>query len=301
MTLLELYESITLDGIKDWVAEGKEETVHLDFKLVRNPSMSRDDRKNLAVALSGFANSEGGIIVWGVNARKNSDGIDCAQNIDPITNVSLFMAKLNEFSSEVSPSARGVRHKKYFVEEDAGIAITYIPESDSGPHMAKASVDRYMKRSGDSFLKMEHFEVADMFGRRKRPKLEPELFEHGRHWRDNGTLYRLRINNVGRASAVAPYVSVQFDAGVVGNYEYGIDGNGHKGLQVLKTADPLQKIYGGNTDLVIHPSAFVDVDALPILDSAIQRTKSGEDIIIKIMVASMDMQMAIKEFHLNQL
>ena len=38
--------------------------------------------------------------------------------------------------------------------------------------MAKLGENRYYKRSGDSFYQMEHFDLEDMFGRRRKPKLK---------------------------------------------------------------------------------------------------------------------------------
>jgi hypothetical protein len=86
----------------------------------------------------------------------------------------MFISKLNEFTgSFVSPIVDGVVHRGVETADDTGFAITLIPASSSGPHMAKAGEDRYYKRSGDSFYKMEHFDLEDMFGRRAQPKLVP--------------------------------------------------------------------------------------------------------------------------------
>ncbi len=38
--------------------------------------------------------------------------------------------------------------------------------------MAKLGEDRYYKRNGQQFLKMEHFDLEDMFGRRQKPDLK---------------------------------------------------------------------------------------------------------------------------------
>ena len=50
------------------VHPAREENLYLDFKKAadgKGPA-TKPDRKNLSKALSGFANSEGGVIVWGV-------------------------------------------------------------------------------------------------------------------------------------------------------------------------------------------------------------------------------------------
>ena len=126
--------------------------------------MSRNDRKNLAKAVSGFANSDGGIIVWGIDARRNANGIDCASGKSEIQNVDLLLIKLNEHTGQaVSPFPDGVMHKPIKTGSSSGFVITLVPASSRGPHMAKLEEDRYYKRSGDSFYRMEHFDLEDMF------------------------------------------------------------------------------------------------------------------------------------------
>src|SRR5208282_5504396 len=97
---------------------------------------------NLAKAVSGFANSDGGIVIWGVDTRRNTEGIDCAVAAPGLLDVARFVNKLNEYTRTVtSPSVTGVEHRA--IMEAPGFAITLVPASDSGFHMAKLGEDRY--------------------------------------------------------------------------------------------------------------------------------------------------------------
>jgi predicted HTH transcriptional regulator len=173
MNLSETFDRLGANEIAEFIQLSQEEHLHLDFKTVNSANLrSSDDKRNLAKCLSGFANSSGGIIVWGIDARKNAQGIDCASATVEIAPVRLFVARLNELTGEAaSPIVEGVRHKSIAVTRDSGFAATLVPEGDSGPHMAKLGEDRYYKRSGDSFYRMEHFDLEDMFGRRQKPRL----------------------------------------------------------------------------------------------------------------------------------
>lgn len=173
MTILDLFETLTRDDIDQFVHEGREENLHFEFKITKGASLkSEDDKRNLARAISGFANSGGGLVIWGIDGRKGTDGIDRAQRVVPIDPVKQFVARLNELTGEsVSPAVPGVQHRAVPLDGTSGVAVTYVPESDFGPHMAKAGDDRYYKRSGDSFYRMEHYDLADMFGRRAHPVL----------------------------------------------------------------------------------------------------------------------------------
>src|SRR4051812_30057997 len=112
MTLEETYENLGLEQIEAYLRERQQEHLHLDFKAVNNPGLDRNDRKNLARCISGFANSAGGIIVWGIDARKNDDGVDCAGDRKEIPSIDLFVSKLNEYTGQaVLPLVDGIRHK----------------------------------------------------------------------------------------------------------------------------------------------------------------------------------------------
>jgi predicted HTH transcriptional regulator len=81
MNLAETFDQLTIDDINEAIRLEQEEHLQLEFKTVANAELQGgNDKKNLAKCLSGFANSGGGIIVWGVDARKNAQGVDCASS-----------------------------------------------------------------------------------------------------------------------------------------------------------------------------------------------------------------------------
>jgi predicted HTH transcriptional regulator len=83
MSLWDWYNSIELSDVYQFISNQQEENIFLEFKTVSSENLSdRGDRKNLAKALSGFANSSRGLIVWGVDARKNLSDIDCASRYE---------------------------------------------------------------------------------------------------------------------------------------------------------------------------------------------------------------------------
>lgn len=174
MSLLDDFNSMNIDTINRFVEDRQEEHLQLDFKRLNKPDLKdKDDKENFAKAISGFANSMGGIIVWGIDCRKSKENqIDCVQGLLPIENIKLAHSRFHDLTSQVvSPTVDGVQHKIIEYSDNTGFIVTLIPESASGPHMAKSGEDRYYKRSGSSFMRMEHFEIQDMFGRRARPNL----------------------------------------------------------------------------------------------------------------------------------
>lgn len=216
----ELYEAIDLPLLERWVAEQQQEDLRLDFKIVAGGStLNKDDRRNLTEAVSGFANADGGLIVWGIDARKNADNVDAACALKPVASAAAVLSQLREHPGQVtSPVVDGVEHRLIEgAEAGTGYLLTFIPTSDRGPHMA--SDKRYYKRNGASFLKMEHFDVADMFGRRQRPDVRlvlgytKEADSTGDHHK-----YRLmaKLRNHGRARAREFKVIISMPADVMG-------------------------------------------------------------------------------------
>lgn len=93
-----------------------------------------------------------------------------------LTKPKLVLSRLTELTSQAcSPHPIGVDHRVINSRTGHAYVATYVPESDGGPYMARLGEDRYFVRSGGSFLRMEHFQVADMFGRRARPVLKVDL------------------------------------------------------------------------------------------------------------------------------
>jgi hypothetical protein len=284
------FQTANLATLEELINDSQQENLFMDFKTISKSEFSRDDRKTLAKALSGFSNSSGGLIVWGVDARKNEDGVDCAVAKKEIDQLALFMSKLEQLTGELAnPIVDNVNHKAIKSTNDKGFAITLIPESYVGPHMAKGGEDRYYKRSGDSFYRMEHFDLEDMFGRRKKPVLQltTKIAKTGSAGVESWLSVILGIKNVGRGSAKAPYLSVTISHPYSINNKYGIDGNGNFGLDVLKKSHGTdENIYGGTANFVLHPGTHVDVTAINL--KIIPRSQEIPDIEIKYKITAED-------------
>lgn len=268
MAALKIYESLSIESLEKFVEIQQEEHLHLDFKTLRDSKLSGDDRRNFAKAVSGFSNSDGGVIIWGVDARKSAAGVDCARALKPIESLASLISGLNDFTGEaVSPTVDGIIHKKIPQDGDKGFAATLVPASDAGPYMARGRENRYYKRSGDSFYQMEHYDIADMFGKRRRPTLEiASRVARGTITSSGGVKkYQIRItlgiSNTGRGSAVAPFIAISPQSPYKLDQD-GIDGNGNHGLARLLSAERTWIKFGGLAHVVIHPGTTLDVTTI---------------------------------------
>jgi Putative DNA-binding domain len=174
--LAQLYRGISsATDVQQMADDKRPEDLYLEFKEKRDRSDDRlhdDDRQGFAEALSGFANSDGGVLLFGMATKKHGGSIDKADKVKPIANAEQFCGRLKSYVlSATSPPVDGVTLG--FIPSDGadGYVKCLVPPSDRPPHMVMRE-HLYYRRSVDSFRVMEHFELEDMFGRRPRPVLE---------------------------------------------------------------------------------------------------------------------------------
>lgn len=173
----ELFDRVVANGedaIDEFIATRSAEELFLDFKRSSDDGNSRKltdiDRNNLAKAISGFGNSSGGIVIWGVDCSKAGDGADVARAKIPISNIQRFLGNLQGAVSGCTiPPHNKVEHRSIAINgTDSGYAVTYIPASDNTPHQVVGKLQYYI-RAGSDFVPTPHQVLAGMFGRRPQP------------------------------------------------------------------------------------------------------------------------------------
>lgn len=197
------------EGLTTWVDNHEPESLHLDFKIKSHhaPHFDDGDRSQLAVALSAFANTEGGVLVYGVSTSKEpKHEPDRAQRVVPVLGLGRFHRTAEEqIHTLTDPPVPGVRITSVAAPEaaDSGVLAVYVPSSDGGPHRvlraAEKCVDRYYMRTATSSVVMPHAMLAALFNRRTPPKLEL-VARIARHGNDRLDIH-LFLRNRGRGAA----------------------------------------------------------------------------------------------------
>ena len=175
-----LYQRLVGGGepvIDELIQARESEAYFLDFKRSSDngggPKLHTTDRKNLAKAISGFGNSEGGVIVWGVDCSETAGQGDVAQAKFPLHDATGFRARLEGIVSECTvPGHERVVSHAITSSATQGYVVTYIPKSVHAPHQAVPDL-RYFMRSGSAFVRVPHGLLEGMFGRRPQPRVFP--------------------------------------------------------------------------------------------------------------------------------
>jgi hypothetical protein len=186
----------------------------LDFKLFVNDN---DVKETWSTVLSGFANTGGGVLVWGIDARKGPDGIDAACAAVPIAEPSKLVSRLKELHRVATdPPTIGVEIREFLdAGSSEGFVVCHVPESKSKPHRAEHVKNKpYYIRAGDSFTVAPPPLLRSLFYPKTSAKLRVSVVPCWDEW--DGVRFApfprlkfsLEIENDGTATARDVFVTV---------------------------------------------------------------------------------------------
>lgn len=135
------------------ISDGESENYHLECKEINQPNMGRDLQNTLARVLSGFSNTEGGILLLGVDTTKHGDGRDIISQLTPIGNCDGFnKIIMNKIPTLTSPPIFNTESKtiKKRKNDTRGIIIIYIRKTIGDPVMSLID-NHFHFRTGDEF------------------------------------------------------------------------------------------------------------------------------------------------------
>ena len=173
------------DLLEEWKAQAEPESMHLEFKkgAWQGDDARADDRKNLARTMSGFGNTEGGVLIFGVSTTTGKP--DRFEDIEPISRVHEYAESLRKFMRDLTtPTIPGadIVALEDPADKTRGVAVAYVPFNDAGPgpYRATGSIaaevkDRYYIRIANGTDVMSHQHLADRFGHTAPPQLELQV------------------------------------------------------------------------------------------------------------------------------
>jgi len=165
-----------LGAINAFILSRSSEELFLDFKRSsdcgKGNRLSQNDRNNLAKAISGFGNSEGGVLVWGVDCSQNPQEGDVAKALVPIEKVYRFKSWIEGAISGCTIPPHSKVQNIAIVDESEidGFLITLIPKSINAPHQMLPNRQYYI-RAGSDFVPTLHDVLSGLFGRRPQPQV----------------------------------------------------------------------------------------------------------------------------------
>lgn len=204
-------------ALDELIADREPESLFLDFK--RSPSdgaarqLAPEDNRNLSRAISGFANSSGGVIVWGVDCRRdNATGNEIAAK-HPLIDASGFNTKLQGAISRTTvPAHPGVQMFSFDEPQrtPAGYVAVLVPQSTFGP-IRSVVTNHYHLRTGSDFGIVPHDVLAGMFGRAPQPSVDLNVISYPARLESRPGHFTVSFGlvavNLGAVMAERPYLS----------------------------------------------------------------------------------------------
>ncbi len=210
---------------------------------------ARDDKLKAiwSESLSAFANSGGGVLIWGINApQRNATATSLAQNADALG------SRLRDLLiNAIEPPVLGVDIRAVARPSGmAGFVVCHIPASDFAPHCGSWALGGYYLRGQDSNVRMRPEVLRRMFYPQTSPRLVPVIrltVERGDN-RCTHTAMRVELRNDGSGSAKSTYLDVKVRGASV--FRRHVNDNVWKsryhfddsGLECLKTIHPTETV-----------------------------------------------------------
>lgn len=160
-------DNYTIEDLKALIDLGTEESTYLDYKAAGALDKTDAKKKEISKDVAAFANSDGGIIIYGMEEKGHKpiafsyiDGnIFTKEWLEQVIS-STISKRINNI--KIFP----IRNNNKLTES---IYVVKIPRSYDAPHMSKDNC--YYKRFNFQSVKMEEYEVRDLFNRHNTPNL----------------------------------------------------------------------------------------------------------------------------------
>jgi hypothetical protein len=195
------YRSEDLEAL---ITNEVEENIHLDYKAAG--ALDRDDRKRTEITkdVSAFANSDGGIIVYGISEEDHRP-----KELSYIDGRVYTKEWLENVIQLVQPRIDGVNiYPVRFGDVEKTVYVVKVPRSANAPHMAKDK--RYYKRFNFKSEPMEDYEVKDLYNRASVPKLKIVACLFSPEEDDDTVVYSLKAAIVNNGNQVCESYKLNF-------------------------------------------------------------------------------------------
>jgi hypothetical protein len=173
-------EDYTIEDIQALITDQVEESIYLDFKEAGALNKVEKKRTDISKDVASFANSAGGIIVYGLKEENHIAS-------------ELSFLDGNEFTKEWleqvirSSIQRNITDVMiYPVRQDGDmrktVYVVKIPESANAPHLSRDN--RFYKRYNFMSVPMEEYEVRQTYGRKQNTKLSIARWYLSNKWQE---------------------------------------------------------------------------------------------------------------------
>jgi Predicted transcriptional regulator containing an HTH domain and an uncharacterized domain shared with the mammalian protein Schlafen len=184
------------ERLQQLIRDTVEESLALEYKSAGALGKSDAKKAEIVKDVSAFANSSGGVLIYGIAEFSGREHRHRPEKIDPINRQEFPKEWLEQIIQSIQPRIEGVVIEPVNVHGTSICYVVSIPQSYTA-HQARDHV--YYRRHNFNVIPMEDYEVRDVMNRRKRPKIRASIFV-SRNATGEGNIL-VKLENVGNVLA----------------------------------------------------------------------------------------------------
>lgn len=162
------------ETIQKYIDDQVEESLGLDYKSAQALAKTDGKKREITKDVSSMANSDGGIIIYGVAEYQMPEKKHLPERIDPIDQTQFSKEWLEQVINGIRPRIDGLLIHPVPIENPPNhvVYVVEIPQSTTA-HQARDY--RYYKRFNFESVPMEDYEVRDVMNRVTTPDVEVDF------------------------------------------------------------------------------------------------------------------------------
>jgi hypothetical protein len=154
--------------IQKMIDDKIEESLSLDYKCAK----AIENTKEITKDVSSFANSAGGVIIYGVKEFDIKENKHLPERIDPIKRLDMPKERLEHIINNIKPRLENLKIYPVSISDDD---LVYVVEIEQSNTAHQAMDHRYYKRHNFQTVPMEDYELRDIMNRTKNPIIDLEF------------------------------------------------------------------------------------------------------------------------------
>ncbi len=193
-------EDYDMTSIQQLIEYEVEESIYLDFKEAR--ALSKEGNKKIEISkdVAAFANSDGGIIIYGIKEKEHK--ASALSFIDGNVFTKEWLEKVIESNIQRNIPDLKIFYVRFDGDISKTVYVVKIPASLEAPHISKDN--KYYRRYNFQSHAMEEYEIRNLYNRKGTAKLQIDTFkirkDSSENFKDGLIKYILEVDiaNVGQ-------------------------------------------------------------------------------------------------------
>ncbi|MBK6544295.1 MAG: ATP-binding protein [Saprospiraceae bacterium] len=226
-----------------------EENLHLDYKGAGSLGTTEGKKKEISKDISAFANSDGGLIIYGIKEFDDPLQRHLPEIIDPINRRTFSKEWLEQvINSNIQPKIEGLII--YPITLSSGVSdVVYVVNIPKSKTANQSSDKRYYRRYNFESVAMEDYEIKVIINRLSSPDLELVLKPSETTYISNKINFPIRKRNKSKILAKDVKLTIRFND--ANNYNC----ENFDGFENISNINPGLKIYSTNREIRIYNGA----------------------------------------------